>query len=61
MITLLFCPARKIIFVAYMNHVQFSYQMLFKIQVISTLAAGFQENGDGDSPPSIEAVRFSPQ
>lgn len=29
-------------------------------KVLSTLAAGFQENGDGDSPPSIEAVGFSP-
>ena len=44
-----------------MNHVQFSYQMFFKTQVLSTLAAGFQKNGDGDSPPSIEAVGFSPQ
>lgn len=30
-------------------------------KVLSTLAAGFQTDGDSDSPPSIEAVGFSPQ
>ena len=28
-------------------------------QVLSTLSAGFQMDGDSDSPPSIEAVGFS--
>ena len=39
----------------------FLIKNVFLTKVLSTLAAGFQENGNGDSPPSIEAVGFSPQ
>ena len=33
--------------------------LMFFLQVLSTLSAGFQTVGDSDSPPSIEAVGFS--
>ena len=32
--------------------------LMFFLQVLSTLSAGFQTVGDSDSPPSIEAVGF---